>query len=123
MAASERLSDSSPFLSRSLTRMPSRKGKGGGQERAVSRERLGCLPARGGPARLPWPPCCPDVTPNETIDTLADLVQEERERLTRLWAKRLREELYELDLPGRDLRAPLRRLLRRACPPAGRAAR
>ena len=51
------------------------------------------------------------MTPNETIDTLADLVQEERERLTRLWAKRLREELYELDLPGRDLRAPLRRLI------------
>ncbi|HVG63532.1 MAG TPA: response regulator [Hyalangium sp.] len=51
------------------------------------------------------------MTPNETIDALADLVQEERERLARLWAKRLREELYELDLPGRDLRAPLRRLL------------
>jgi signal transduction histidine kinase/CheY-like chemotaxis protein len=51
------------------------------------------------------------VTANETIDTLADLVQEERERIARLWAKRLREELYELDLPGRDLRAPLRRLI------------
>jgi two-component system cell cycle sensor histidine kinase/response regulator CckA len=51
------------------------------------------------------------VTPNETIDALAGLVQDERERLARLWAKRLREELYELDLPGRDLRAPLRRLL------------
>lgn len=51
------------------------------------------------------------MTPNETIDALAGLVHEERERLARLWAKRLREELYELDLPGRDLRAPLRRLL------------
>ncbi|HYH98506.1 hybrid sensor histidine kinase/response regulator [Hyalangium sp.] len=51
------------------------------------------------------------MTPNETIEALAGLVQEERERLARLWAKRLREELYELDLPGRDLRAPLRRLL------------
>jgi signal transduction histidine kinase/ActR/RegA family two-component response regulator len=51
------------------------------------------------------------VTPNETIEALAGLVQEERERLARLWAKRLREELYELDLPGRELRAPLRRLL------------
>ncbi|MFL5346022.1 MAG: response regulator [Hyalangium sp.] len=51
------------------------------------------------------------MKPNETIEALAGLVQEERERLARLWAKRLREELYELDLPGRDLRAPLRRLL------------
>lgn len=51
------------------------------------------------------------MKPDETIDTLAELLQEERERLARLWAKRLREELYELELPGRDLRAPLRRLL------------
>ena len=51
------------------------------------------------------------MKPNETIEALAGLLHEERERLARLWAKRLREELYELDLPGRDLRAPLRRLL------------
>ncbi|WP_224370579.1 response regulator [Hyalangium versicolor] len=51
------------------------------------------------------------MKPNETIEALATLVHEERERLARLWAKRLREELYELDLPGRDLRAPLRRML------------
>jgi CheY-like chemotaxis protein/PAS domain-containing protein len=51
------------------------------------------------------------VTPNETIAALAGLVHEERERIARLWTKRLREELYELDLPGRDLRTPLRRLL------------
>ena len=91
MAASERLSDSSPFLSGPLTRMPTRKGKVAAGARAARQERLGCLPARGGHARLPWPSCRPDVTPNETIDTLADLVKEERERLTRLWAKRLRE--------------------------------
>ena len=50
------------------------------------------------------------MTPDETIAALAGLLNEERERIARLWAKRLREELYELDLPGRDLRAPLRRL-------------
>jgi two-component system cell cycle sensor histidine kinase/response regulator CckA len=47
----------------------------------------------------------------EPIEALSEMLQEERERVARLWAKRLREELYELDLPGRDLRAPLRRLL------------
>ncbi|MDY7227180.1 response regulator [Hyalangium sp. s54d21] len=51
------------------------------------------------------------MEPIEPIDALSELLQEERERIARLWAKRLREELYELDLPGRDLRAPLRRLL------------
>jgi two-component system cell cycle sensor histidine kinase/response regulator CckA len=45
------------------------------------------------------------------IEALSQLLQEERERIARLWVKRLREELYELDLPGRDLRAPLRQLL------------
>ncbi len=51
------------------------------------------------------------MKPEETIDALSGLLQGERERLARLWAKRLREELYEVELPGRDLRAPLRRLL------------
>jgi signal transduction histidine kinase/CheY-like chemotaxis protein len=51
------------------------------------------------------------VEPINPIDALSKLLQEERERIARLWAKRLREELYELDLPGRDLRAPLRQLL------------
>jgi len=51
------------------------------------------------------------VEPINPIDSLSQLLQEERERIARLWAKRLREELYELDLPGRDLRAPLRQLL------------
>lgn len=45
------------------------------------------------------------------ITALGGLLQEERERIARLWAKRLRAETYEVDLPGRDLRAPLRRLL------------
>ncbi|MBN1204991.1 MAG: response regulator [Myxococcaceae bacterium] len=51
------------------------------------------------------------MKPDETIDALSELLQEERERVARLWAKRLREEIYEVELPGRDLRAPLRRLL------------
>jgi signal transduction histidine kinase len=45
------------------------------------------------------------------IQALSDLLGEERERVARLWAKRLRTETYEVDIPGRDLRAPLRRLL------------
>ncbi|WP_420821885.1 response regulator [Pyxidicoccus caerfyrddinensis] len=45
------------------------------------------------------------------IQALSDLLQEERERVARLWAKRLRAETYEVDIPGRDLRAPLRQLL------------
>ncbi|NOK01452.1 response regulator [Myxococcus xanthus] len=50
----------------------------------------------------------PDVNP---IQALSHLLQEERERLARLWAKRLRAETYDVEVPGRDLRAPLRRLL------------
>ncbi|MCP3141659.1 response regulator [Pyxidicoccus xibeiensis] len=45
------------------------------------------------------------------IDAISHLLEEERERVARLWAKRLRTETYEVDIPGRDLRAPLRRLL------------
>jgi signal transduction histidine kinase len=51
------------------------------------------------------------VEPINPTEALSKLLQEERERIARLWVKRLREELYELDLPGRDLRAPLRHLL------------
>jgi two-component system cell cycle sensor histidine kinase/response regulator CckA len=51
------------------------------------------------------------VEPINPIGELSQLLQEERERIARLWTKRLRTELYELDLPGRDLRAPLRQLL------------
>jgi len=50
----------------------------------------------------------PAVNP---IQSLSKLLQEERERVARLWAKRLRAETYEVEVPGRDLRAPLRRLL------------
>ncbi|WP_095960628.1 response regulator [Corallococcus macrosporus] len=46
-----------------------------------------------------------------SIQALSDLLQEERERVARLWAKRLRAETYDVEVPGRDLRAPLRRLL------------
>src|SRR5437868_732885 len=35
------------------------------------------------------------------------VVLEEREKIVRLWAKRLRRDLHEVDLPGRELRAPL----------------
>jgi signal transduction histidine kinase/CheY-like chemotaxis protein len=49
--------------------------------------------------------------PVNPIETLSGLLQEERDRIVRLWAKRTRAETYEVDIPGRDLRAPLRRLL------------
>lgn len=38
---------------------------------------------------------------------LADIVLSQRERIARLWAKRLRAELIEVDLPGREIRRPL----------------
>lgn len=52
-----------------------------------------------------------NVSATNPIQALSTLLQEERERVARLWAKRLRAETYEVDVPGRDLRAPLRRLL------------
>ncbi|NMO23442.1 response regulator [Pyxidicoccus fallax] len=52
-----------------------------------------------------------NVAALDPIKALSDLLGEERERVARLWAKRLRTETYEVDIPGRDLRAPLRRLL------------
>ncbi len=42
---------------------------------------------------------------------MADFVAAEKDRIARLWSKRLRDELRELDLPGRDLRAPLARIV------------
>ncbi|MCE9673613.1 response regulator [Myxococcus stipitatus] len=47
----------------------------------------------------------------DAIEALSELLQDEQERVTRLWAKRLRSEVYEVEIPGRDLRAPLRRLV------------
>ncbi|MFP2931854.1 ATP-binding protein, partial [Pyxidicoccus sp. 3LG] len=52
-----------------------------------------------------------NVSSINAIEALCHLLEEERERVARLWAKRLRTETYEVDIPGRDLRAPLRRLL------------
>ncbi|XXF77060.1 response regulator [Myxococcaceae bacterium GXIMD 01537] len=49
--------------------------------------------------------------PVNPIEALSGLLKDERERIARLWAKRLRAETYEVDVPGRDLRAPLRYLL------------
>ncbi|PTL84152.1 response regulator [Vitiosangium sp. GDMCC 1.1324] len=49
--------------------------------------------------------------PVDPVAALLQLLEEEEERVVRLWAKRIRAETYELDLPGRNLRAPLRRLM------------
>lgn len=51
------------------------------------------------------------VSDTNPIQRLAQVLEKERERVARLWAKRLREELYEVEVPGKDLRAPLRQLL------------
>ena len=50
----------------------------------------------------------PPVNP---VAALLQLLEEESERVVRLWSKRIRAETYELDIPGRNLRAPLRRLI------------
>ena len=49
--------------------------------------------------------------PVDPVPALLALLEEEGERVVRLWAKRIRAETHELDLPGRDLRAPLRPLV------------
>lgn len=43
----------------------------------------------------------------DPIDALGQLVVQEKDRIVRLWAKRLRYELHELELQGRDIRQPL----------------
>ncbi|RKI70417.1 hybrid sensor histidine kinase/response regulator [Corallococcus sp. AB049A] len=48
---------------------------------------------------------------HDAIAALSGLLSDEGERITRLWSKRLRAETYEVEVPGRDLRAPLRHLL------------
>nr|WP_216617892.1 response regulator [Corallococcus carmarthensis] len=48
---------------------------------------------------------------DSAISALSGLLSDEGERITRLWSKRLRAETYEVEVPGRDLRAPLRHLL------------
>ncbi len=50
-------------------------------------------------------------SPVDPVEALLPLLEDEPERVVRLWAKRLRVETYELDLPGRDLRVPLRALM------------
>jgi len=50
----------------------------------------------------------PPVNP---VAALLRLLEEEAERVVRLWSKRIRAETYELDVSGRSLRAPLRRLI------------
>jgi signal transduction histidine kinase len=49
--------------------------------------------------------------PVDPVAALLQLLEEEEERVVRLWSKRIRAETYELDIPGRNLRAPLRRLI------------
>ena len=47
----------------------------------------------------------PLSVPSDTaITALSGLLSDEGERITRLWAKRLRAETYEVEVPGRDLR-------------------
>ncbi|HET9449683.1 MAG TPA: hybrid sensor histidine kinase/response regulator, partial [Aggregicoccus sp.] len=48
---------------------------------------------------------------NDPIAALTGMLQSEHERVVRLWSKRIRAETYEVDVPGRDLRAPLARLV------------
>jgi signal transduction histidine kinase len=49
--------------------------------------------------------------PVDPVAALLQLLETEAERVVRLWSKRIRAETYEVDIPGRNLRAPLRRLL------------
>ncbi|MFZ5470353.1 MAG: response regulator [Myxococcota bacterium] len=51
------------------------------------------------------------VHQQEAIESLCQLVEQERERIVRLWAKRLRSEVHQLDLPGAGTRKTLRELL------------
>ncbi len=48
-----------------------------------------------------------DVTTIEAIEALRELVLEDRAKIVRLWSKRLRAETHEIEVAGRDLRAPL----------------
>jgi len=47
----------------------------------------------------------------DPIGALSDLIAAERPRIVRLWSKRLSAEVYEIEIPGKDLRAPLDRLV------------
>jgi signal transduction histidine kinase len=49
--------------------------------------------------------------PVDPVAALLQLLETEGERVVRLWSKRIRAETYEVDIPGRNLRAPLRRLV------------
>jgi signal transduction histidine kinase/ActR/RegA family two-component response regulator len=51
------------------------------------------------------------LRPFDPVAELAAMVVEERQRITRLWAKRLSTELYEVDAPNRELRRPLGELV------------
>ncbi len=50
----------------------------------------------------------PQVDP---VASLLRVLEENQERVARLWGKRVRLETHEVDIPGRNLRAPLRRLI------------
>ncbi|AKJ07291.1 histidine kinase/DNA gyrase B/HSP90-like ATPase [Archangium gephyra] len=49
--------------------------------------------------------------PVDAVAAVLHLLEDEAERVVRLWSKRIRAETYELDVSGRNLRAPLRRLI------------
>lgn len=51
------------------------------------------------------------MTSQQAIESLRELVVTDRARIVRLWAKRLRQESHEVEVAGRDLRAPLDELL------------
>jgi two-component system, cell cycle sensor histidine kinase and response regulator CckA len=63
--------------------------------------------------RIPFLHRTPPSTPGpvDPVAAVLSLLEEEAEHVVRLWAKRLRAETYELDLPGQDLRTPLRPLM------------
>lgn len=46
------------------------------------------------------------------VEVLAQVLEREHDRVVRLWAKQLRSELQEIDIPGRDIRRPLYSLVR-----------
>jgi two-component system, cell cycle sensor histidine kinase and response regulator CckA len=51
------------------------------------------------------------LRPFDPVAELAAMVVEEREKITRLWAKRLSSELHEVDAPNREVRRPLGELV------------
>ncbi|HLL55386.1 MAG TPA: hybrid sensor histidine kinase/response regulator, partial [Myxococcaceae bacterium] len=47
----------------------------------------------------------------DPIVALIELLDREKDRIVRLWSKRVRAESFNVEVPGRDLREPLGRLV------------